>query len=507
MTRARGIGIVAALALAVLAWAAFDRGETERPHLAPRHETPAEASPETAPAPTVVAPIEPTATPARVEPEAPASPAVREGEVDPCGELEDTHFERPSVNDLLRVRLAELNDRLHALDSATSSAPLREGLIAAADRSRGDEALALLSRAPDRVQDGYDAYVAVAVALASNALSAGDTERAIRLALAAAHAAPRDPLPLVVEAIARERRGELALARERFAEAYALEPDEPALAITLAWRLEASPDLAAGIAALDAYLAAEPNDRDAARLRARLVRRRDELGVTRTVRGRGVTVLAPIATDPALAQQALAVVSEGLARSARLFGVDPRDELTVFVYPDADAMRRATCAQRWSGAIFNGALHTDAVTLSHEVAARRALTHESAHAALHAALGRIPTWLDEGLAQYVAGDEGPAHWHSYEVMVREHTWVPFASMNDAFLVIEDASDAGLVYHQSLAMVLWLVEQRGERGIADAVAWLAGGGDPTRVLEEAARRPLDGETLLAFLAAHIASRPR
>jgi Flp pilus assembly protein TadD len=503
MSRRSGIGVVAALALAVIGWALWHHGEAARPHLAPRApRSEVDVSvPSTRTAPT---PAPEERQPASVP--APA-PAVREGEIDPCAELDPAPFARPSVNDLLRDRLAELNDRLHALDPATSSQPLREGLVAATDPSRGDEALALLARAPDRVQDGYDAYVAVAVALASNALGAGETDRAIRLAIAAERAAPTDPLPLVVDAIAHERRGEHALARERFAQAYALQPDEPSLAITLAWHLEASPDLSAAIAALDGYLAAEPGDRESARLRARLVRRRDELGATRTMSRRGVSVVAPTALDPALVQRALDVVSEGLTRSARLFGVAPREELTVFVYPDGDAMRRATCAQRWSGAIFNGALHTDAVTLAREPEARRSLVHEAAHAALHAALTRIPTWLDEGLAQYVAGDEGPSHWHSYEMMVREHTWVPFASMNDAFLVIDDSSDAGLVYHQALAMVLWLVEVRGERGIADAVAWLAGGGEPTRVLDEAARRPLDGETLLAFLATHIAARPR
>jgi hypothetical protein len=69
-------------------------------------------------------------------------------------------------------------------------------------------------------------------------------------------------------------------------------------------------------------------------------------------------------------------------------------------------------------------------------------------------------------------------------------------MNGAFLVIDDPRDAGLAYHQALLMVRWLVERRGERGIAEAVRWLAEGGAPERVLEGVGA-PLDGETLIAF----------
>jgi len=89
-------------------------------------------------------------------------------------------------------------------------------------------------------------------------------------------------------------------------------------------------------------------------------------------------------------------------------------------------------------------------------------------------------------------------------MVREHTWIAFATMNDAFLVIDDGPEAGLAYDQALAMVEWLVDRRGTRGIRDAAAWLIGGGDPARVLAEAAHAELDGETLLAFVGQRVAT---
>ncbi len=408
------------------------------------------------------------------------------------------------MSELVQLRIAELNDRMLAtLRSPHASGALRRGWQAALDPARGDEALQLIARAPDRRQDGFDTYVAVSIVLAANALHANDPLRAIRLAESAARYDPGDALPLLIAAIAHEARGEHAITRDLFARAFAIDGEEPAIAYSLAWRLEDGADVRAALIAFDAYLAAVPDDRAMQRRRARLAIRAASLADAITyVRGDIRLVVAP--TFPSeRAIHVLDVVETGLTRGAALLGVARREELAVFVYADRDAMHRATCVQGWAGAVFDGALETDEVTAL-SPSGDSSLTHESFHAAIHPAVSSVPTWLDEGLAQYVSGEEGPAHVRSYELMVREHTWIPFASMNDAFLVIDDSSDAGLAYHQALAMVDWLVDRRGERGIRDAAHWLIGGGDPRRVLAEAAHGELDGETLLAFVARHVAA---
>lgn len=427
------------------------------------------------------------------------------GAVDPCGSGEDDPpVERPSMSELLQLRVAELNDRMQAARSASSASPeLRRGWQVAMDPAHADEALPLLALAPDRVEDGFDHYVAVASVLAANALHEGNALRAAHFAELASSAAPTDALPLLLSALAHEARGEHTIARDRFVQAFAIDREEPAIAYAVAWRIENGADVTAALAAFDAYLAAVPEDRDMARRRARLVIRHDTfVGALTYVRG-GVRLVASPSFSRDAAMHVLDVVDAGLTRGAALLGVSRRDELAIFVHPDAASMRRATCVQDWAGAVFDGALETDAATATGD-AADRSLTHESFHAAIHPAVPNVPTWLDEGLAQYVSGEEGPAHLRSYELMLREHTWIPFASMNDAFLVIDDSSDAGLAYHQALLMVRWLVEQRTERGIRDAASWLIGGGDPAQVLAQAAGRELDGEALLAFVARHVAS---
>jgi hypothetical protein len=253
-----------------------------------------------------------------------------------------------------------------------------------------------------------------------------------------------------------------------------------------------------------------PEDAQLARLRERLVRRRDAMAGGTSATLRGVTLLAPRPVPRAIVERALSVTDGALAEAARLLGVERRAELSVFVYASHAEMVHATCSQAWVAALYDGALHVDAERLSASEEASTSLRHEALHAALHGALEETsaarrapPTWLDEGLAQYFA-PEHPGPERSFALIARERTFVPLPSMDGAFMVIDDPRDAGLAYHQALLMVLWLVDRRGERGIAEAVRFLSEGGDPTRVLEGVGA-PLDGEALVAFAATAPAHR--
>lgn len=442
-----------------------------------------------------VAPTELATAPARP----PAAPA---GPVDPCDPEPATAIVRPSLHDLVRDRAAELDDRVRvALRREGASDALREGLLGAMRPEGEDAALARLASAPDRRIDGFDHLSAVLSVLAWQALAAGDPRRARELAGHAARATPDDPVPLLCEALAAEALADPIAARAALAEAFRLQPDEPAIALAYARRLRHGAELGAALAALDAYLSMVPEDDALARLRERLVRRREAMAGAREARLRGITLVAPRAASRAAADRALSIADGALGEAARLLGVERRAELAVFVYASRAEMLHATCAQAWAGAVYDGALHVDAEQLGSAVG-ETSLRHEALHAALHGALEEAspertppPTWLDEGLAQYFA-PEDPGPERSFALIARERTVVPLPSMDGAFMVIDDPRDAGLAYHQALLMVLWLVDRRGERGIADAVRWLSEGGEASRVLEGIGA-PLDGEALIAF----------
>jgi hypothetical protein len=316
-------------------------------------------------------------------------------------------------------------------------------------------------------------------------------------------------------------------AREALLEAFARDQDEPAIAIELAYALARTTEHRATLGALDAYLAVYPGDPEAARLRARTERRAAGVGDgASSVTARGVTVLFPRSIDRGTALAAAESLAGALDDVARLLGLPRREELAVLVHRDHEAMLHAMCGQSWTAAAYDGVLHAESELLgpSSDAAMRElVLRHETLHAALHDRPRDVPYWADEGIAQYFApvAPPGAADVLAARLidrraeddlarLVRDHTYVPLASLDGAFLDIDDPDDARLAYHQSLAMIGWLVSQRGEPGIAALVARLDAHPsgtlrDPGSILADVAGRPFDGEVLLAYLASRRSTR--
>lgn len=498
-----------ATSVLVLTWITpEDANEPELPDALPPPASFGEAEPD---APPIIA--EP-ATPAEPSPpEIAALPPVPDVPVSACedGEL-DRPVDRPTISELVAVRAQELDDRVRAAVRRPGVSPaLRQGLLEALEPERQDAALAMIATAPDRIEDGFDHLAAVVSVIAWQALTGDSPRRARELARVAERGAPDDPLPYLVDALASEALGDLAGTMAALAEAFRLEPREPAVALAYLRRLRDTTELDAAVSAGSAYVADMPEDRQIARLLARLRMRRSAMASGTVRRLRGISLLAPAAVETGLTDRAMDVADRSLTEAARLLGVPRRDQLSLFVYRTHNELTVATCAPEWAAALYDGALHVDADRLA-TADSLTSLRHESLHAALHHAVPGsrpsgdpiLPTWLDEGLAQYFAEEEALGAHRSFELMLRERTFVPMASMNGHFVVIDDPRDAGLAYHQALAMVLYLVDRRGERGIAEAVTYLQTGGDPDALMSGIGA-PIDGESLLAFLEEHRRER--
>ncbi len=451
----------------------------------------------------------------RAPPDRAALPAPS-GPVSGCESDEhDGPVDRPTISELIAERASELDDRVRlAMRSEDVSPGLRQGLLGALDPAQQAAALERIAIAPDRVIDGFDHLTAVVSVLAWQALTADDPRRARELSRYAERGAPNDALPLLVDALASEALGDDAGAQHALAEAFRIEPREPAVSLAYVRRLRHGVELETAVDAADAYVTDVPEDRQMARLLARLRMRRAAMHDGSVRRLRGIELLAPAAVQTALTDRVLDLTDRALTEAARLLGVPRREALAVFVYRTHNELVTATCAQSWVAALYDGALHVDADRLASADEAAISVRHEALHASLHHAIEtplegarprgrpvRLPTWFDEGLAQYFADEEPLGARRSFELMVREHTYVPLPSMNGQFMVIDDPSDAGLAYHQALAMVLYLIDRRGERGIAAAVQYLREGGDPDALLSGVGA-PLDGEALLTFLARRI-----
>jgi hypothetical protein len=345
------------------------------------------------------------------------------------------------------------------------------------------------------------------VAVRRNRAGAAGARAALALAM---RLAPEDPTPWVLEAILRAHAEDRAGFREALGEAFSRDREEPAVALELAHALARTVETERAIEAIDAYLATYPGDTEALRFRARMARRLEGVGPRPAIlRYRGVSVARPTRAEHALADDVASVVARALDDAARLLGLPRRQELAVLVHTDRAAMQRAMCGREWTAAAYDGVLHVDLETLSDPETPERervaVLRHECLHAALHEIPREVPYWLDEGVAQHFADREDPGLVQSWTHLTRDRTFIPFASLNGAFLDIEDPDAARLAYHQSLAMIRWLVSRRGERGIAELVARVlvdgraAGIADPAAMLSEVGRARFDGEVLLDFLS--------
>ena len=428
-------------------------------------------------------------------------------EADPCAEAPEEHRDR--LDEVVNARLLELQDRGRiALSDPATSPALREALLGFFSRGDGDLAFARRAeQAPDRLADGFDYAAAIALGVAVRA-QRNDRDATEAIALSA-RLAPQDPAPLVLAAIGGMNRGDAALVRTSLDAAFTRDSEEPSIALELAYALLRTTELRRANEAVGAYLAVYPSSAVGRRLRALIERRLEGVGDASLLEAHGVSVLASRSLPAAMHREILSWTSDALDDAARATDLPRRAELTVLVHRDHASLLRAMCGASWTLAAFDGVLHLDAEVWTDprvSAAEREAVVrHESMHATLHDVPWRAPFWLDEGVAQWFAPRADPSQSSSIAHLVRDHTFIPFGSLNGAFMEIDDPDDARLAYHQSLAMIDWLVSVRGPRGVPELIQTLRALPDPANsdaaaVLSEVGRRRFDGEVMLQFLAA-------
>lgn len=168
-----------------------------------------------------------------------------------------------------------------------------------------------------------------------------------------------------------------------------------------------------------------------------------------TLAAAGVT----IAWDPEVAIEptTLAYLSAGLlAQIGIVTGTQPRNDVVVIVYPSLDDFRAKTGAPEWSDGQYDGAVRVPAARGDFGIAIHT-LRHELMHAQLHATIGCMPIWLNEGAAQYFANTVGEREWLH---MLKARAGIEPNEMQVGS--IEDVhADTSAAYAQSLAMVVYM----------------------------------------------------
>lgn len=305
-----------------------------------------------------------------------------------------------------------------------------------------------------------------ALVLARKALGEPSAQAAWELAGRAVRQAAGPAGVHAVAGLTARRAGRPFEAAAALTRAVRMEPGVPALERELAEVLALTHRVDDALLHQRRYLEAEPNDWDAIR-RARLWE------VTQEVEASFVTVqdpFFPVRHDPAVPASRVAVLQqalrEALPRAAALLG-PLHDPVAVLVYRERADLLATTCAQGWAHAVFDGRMRfqdEEGGLLRRADGVTRLAAHELTHVLHRRHLARPDGWLLEGLARYVAHEEDASYWATLALLQDNGSHIPFSSLMGTLMVLEGAADSAMAYDQSLMMVHWVVDRRGEDGL-------------------------------------------
>ena len=203
-----------------------------------------------------------------------------------------------------------------------------------------------------------------------------------------------------------------------------------------------------------------------------------------TVAADGITVawlpgqiVNPGPYDVAVKPTAVAYLVNGLLEeAAALSGTQRRDRLVVIIYPSRDSLMAMTHAPAWADGLYDGGAVRLAAQPSGDLGVSiSTLRHEVMHAQLHAAVGCMPSWFNEGLAMYFAGTPPARQWVR---MLRSPDAFDLTSLEAPALDAMPGDRAERAYAESLAMIVFLVEHSGEGGLQTAVQTLRATARPS-----------------------------
>ncbi len=315
------------------------------------------------------------------------------------------------------------------------------------------------------------------VRLSRERLAAGETQDALLHARVAVFRRPQFVPALQALAAAQVALGDATRARQTLGDALALEPENPRSLELLGDALADAGDFAA---------AREQYQRAAAKAPTpRLTEKLDALGpVSETESSARFRIRFDGAADQPLGLSIVKILDQAWQDHEQKLGFAPSFPVTV-VLQTAKAFYDTTRAPGWVAAWNDGIIRVPVAGLERPTAGLvRVLRHEMAHSFVAARTGaNCPTWLQEGLAQWLEGGD-PGREDKGLVSLARSTQLPkLESLERPFVGLPEAR-AQLAYAGSLSAVAYIMKQYGTDGLRRIVAALAAGQKPAEALPAA-----------------------
>ncbi|NRA97694.1 MAG: hypothetical protein HRU14_15975, partial [Planctomycetes bacterium] len=153
----------------------------------------------------------------------------------------------------------------------------------------------------------------------------------------------------------------------------------------------------------------------------------------------------------------------------------PKDRLTVVLYT-RDDYSAATGAHGWTGGLFDGKIRVPVRNwglATREI--RATVDHELAHWFIRKLNRRVPTWLNEGMAQLQEGKKsGGVTRARIKGAVNSGRYKPVLELPRSWASIKKRDQVSLYYAQALHFTEFLVKRYGWSGLAGLLeGWESG----------------------------------
>lgn len=181
----------------------------------------------------------------------------------------------------------------------------------------------------------------------------------------------------------------------------------------------------------------------------------------------------------------LRILEDAYGEVGRALSSYPEREIGVILYSNRQ-FQDVTDAPGWSGGIFDGKIRIPIGGIESETPGlRRLLVHEYTHAVIRSITPRrVPTWLNEGLAQYFEGREvGPHQRELLRQLIQAGQVPALTELEGSFLGL-NGPQASYAYLLSLSAVRHLVDRYGMYRARMVLDELSSGADPSRAVNNA-----------------------
>ena len=308
-------------------------------------------------------------------------------------------------------------------------------------------------------------------------LAAGDPAEALRFARLALFREPASVPALQALAAAQIALGQVARAREVVRTALGIEPGNARSLELLGDALVEGGDFASAREPyrLSLDVAEQPHVR----------RKLEALGTSPAAASSArFRIRYDGAADKPLGLAVLGVLDSAWEEYERRLGFAPSLPVTV-VLQTATTFRDTTRAPDWAAAWNDGTIRVPVMGVDRPTPGLvRVLRHELAHSFVAARAGaRCPTWLHEGLAQWLEGGDPEREDPGLARLARESRLPRLDLLERPFVGLSEAA-ATVAYAQSLSAVAQLLRSGGEAGVRRLVEALGRGLPAKEALPEA-----------------------